>query len=131
MTLSESRLRVGLSLSTPPLLLALALIVWTGGVSGWVAGGLVLVSLISGWFVLFDFAISIILDTHGIIRRCLARDHVIEWTAIDRITRRPRRGLVLVTGDGEHHILIDRKLDDSEFDSFVTRVRARGVEIQG
>ena len=103
MTLSESRLRVGLSLSTPPLLLALALAVWTGGVSGWVAGGLVLVSPISGWFVLFDFATSIILDTDGIIRRFIARNHVIEWAAIDRIMRRPRHGLVLVTGDGEHH----------------------------
>ncbi len=131
MTLSESKLRVGLSFSTPPLLLALALIVWIGGVSGWVAGGLVLVSLVSGWFVLFDFATSIVLDDHGIVRRCIARKHIIEWAAIDEIVRRPRRGLVLVTGDGQYHILIDRKLNDDEFDSFVTRVRAQGVEIQG
>lgn len=130
MTIDESRLRLSLSLSTPILLALIALGVALGEGPLWAIllfGGS---AIALGWFVVYDFALSIDIDDRRIQRRCLARRQDIPWVEIDRFIRTGRKGLVAVTGDGKHHILVDRRLTDEELSAVKVRARQHGITLE-
>ncbi len=127
LSIKESTFRMVLSISAPLLLAAIAVVTWQATGPLWVVIVLVAVSVILALFVLFDFALSIELTDTGIVRRCPARTHEIEWGDIAKLAHPRRRGLVAVTESGRHHILIDRKLEASELDVLGTQARLHQV----
>ncbi len=130
LTLHESKLRVWLSVSTPAMLVTLAVLFALSEANIWIwllMGG---AGAILGVFVLFDFALSVVVDDRGIARRCVLRTEMIEWGTIQRITTPLRRGIAVVTQDGRHHILIDRRLHRTELDLFATQAKLRAIEFK-
>jgi hypothetical protein len=126
--IKESKLRAGLSIATPPLLLIMGLGV--AGVDGPLLVALVCTFLatVLGYVMLWDFPLSIDIDESGIQRNCVLRRDLLEWDDLEGITRARRRGVTAVTKSGKQKILIDRHLDDSETDLLETQAQLRGVK---
>lgn len=127
MLFEESKLRVAVSLSAPVLLIVLAILMVIGGAGIWLALFFGVVGLVLAWFVLFDFTTSVFVDDSGIALIYPARRRVLAWDSIERMFNPRRRGLVAVTTSGEHHILIDRKLDPDELDALQRKAGSHGV----
>lgn len=130
MRLAESKLRVALSLATPPLLL---LIAW-GALA--VEAPLLVTALLAGLAALlgyvaaFDFPTAIEVDGRGIHRLCVLRRQVLKWDDIVGIVQPRKRGLVLVTKDRKRRILLDRALEEGELDLLRTQARLRNVNAE-
>lgn len=126
--IKESPLRIALSMSAPVMLAIVAVSLWVADAALWAVIAAAVVAILLGLFVLFDFTLSVSIDDAGITRRCVARTLDIPWSDIDRLYNPKRRGLIAVTEKGTHHILIDRRLYDSERDLFATQARLHGVD---
>ena len=123
----ESRLRAGLSLLTPPLLVLMA---WGGYLidsAPAVTAALAILAGVLGWVVVIDFPFSIDIDDEGVRRNGLIRSQLIEWDQIDRIAKLRGRGVTAFTKSGKRLVLIDRGLDPSEVDLIETQARLRDV----
>ncbi|GEM_PF-2086095 len=128
--LPESRLRIGLSLLTPPSLLALVWGAWAVQAPVWVTAGLLLLALFLGYVVAFDFSTALQIDSEGIHRLCLLRRETLRWEDIAAIVQPRRRGLILVTKDRKRRILLDRRLDSVELDLLRSRAQERDVRLE-
>lgn len=128
LTIKESPLRVVLSLSAPVMLLGVSALLWLVEATAWFVVGTVVVAVLLGLFVFFDFTLSVTIDDDGIQRRCVGRTLDLPWSEITRMYNPKRRGLIAITQKGTHHILIDRKLEPSERDLFATQARLHSVE---
>ncbi|MGH8951988.1 MAG: hypothetical protein ACRDX9_11240 [Acidimicrobiia bacterium] len=127
--LHESRLRVAMSLATPPLLVALAWGAWALEAPTLVVVGLALLAAFLGYVAIFDFPLAVEVDSEGIHRICLVRRQNDPWDDIAGIVQPKQRGLVLVTTDRKRHILLDRSLEEDELDLLRTQVGLRDVQV--
>ena len=127
--LSESRLRVAMSLATPPLLVLLAWGAWALEAPSLVVAGLALLAAVLGYVAVFDFPLAIEVDSEGIHRVCLVRRQTEPWDDIAAIVQPRQRGLVLVTTNRKRHILLDRSLEEGELDLLRTQVGLRDVQV--
>jgi len=128
MKIRESRLRAGLSLMTPPLLVMMA---WGGYLIDSptaVTAVLTILAAVLGYVVVVDFPFSIDIDDEGVRRNGLIRSQLIEWDQIDRIAKLRGRGVTAFTKSGKRLVLIDRGLDPSEVDLIETQARLRDVK---
>jgi hypothetical protein len=114
-------------MSGPVLLIGLAVLVGVGGAELWLPLALGVTGLALGWFALFDFTTSVLVDENGISLIYPARRRLLAWDGIERLFNPRRRGLVAVTTSGQHHILIDRKLDPEELDALARKAASHGV----
>lgn len=130
MSIEESKLRVWVSFSAPVLLVFVAVAMILGEGPVWLTVVSAVAALLLGWFVLYDFALSVELDDRGISRRCVVRLEEIQWRSIEKLIHPGKKGLVAVTEDGKHHILIDRKLDSSELDLLRAQARLHQVQFE-
>jgi hypothetical protein len=127
--ISESTIRVVLALTTPPLLLAMALL--TLAVGSPIAVPIVfgVLGTLLGSVVVFDYPLAIEVDEKGLVRVCLLRHHSLPWEEIGAIVKPRRRGLVLVTTDRKRHVLVDRILDPDERNRLLSEGERHDVEI--
>lgn len=124
----ESRLRAGLSLATPPLLVVMAWGAYLVDSPVFVTAILAILAAALGYIVLFDFPLSIDINDEGIRRNCLLLSRLIDWDEMEGITRPKRRGLTVATNSGKQIMLIDRSLDSGELDLIETQARLRHVK---
>lgn len=129
MRLSESRLRVVLSIATPPLLLTMAWGSWAVEAPLLVTGFFAVMTAGLGYVTAFDFATAIEVNDSGVHRICLLRRQLLPWDEISGIVQPRKRGLVLITRDRKRHILLDRYLEEGELDLLRTQVGPRDVQI--
>ncbi|HEY4606398.1 MAG TPA: PH domain-containing protein [Acidimicrobiia bacterium] len=127
--LGESRLRIALSVATPPLLVFLAWGSWAVDAPSLVTWVLVVLIVLLGYVVAFDFALAIEVDANGIHRRCLLRRQLIPWGEIAGIVQPGRRGLVVVTDNRKRHVLLDRRLEEGERDLLRAQAQLRDVKV--
>lgn len=128
MRLDEARWRVVLSMSTPPLLVAMA---WGADLVGapvFLTLALAALAALLGYVALFDYAKAISIDDTGIERLCILRRQRTPWEDVAGITRPRNRGLVLVTSSGKRRILLDRRLDDQELALLRAQPRMKSIK---
>jgi hypothetical protein len=128
MRLKESTLRAGMSMLTPPLLLAIAWGAFVVDAPPLLTVAVVIVAVVLGYTVLFDFPLSIDLDDEGIHRNSLLRRQSLHWDQIEGIVKVRRKGLMAVTKSGKKLILLDRTLKDSEVELLETKAQHRDVK---
>lgn len=128
--LSESRLRIALSVATPPLLLAAAWGSWAVDASVFLTALLALLTAGLGYVAAFDFPIAVDVDSSGIHRICLLRRQLVAWDDIAAIVQPRNRGLIVVTEDRKRHILLDRFLEAGELDLLRAQAQLRDVKIE-
>jgi hypothetical protein len=127
--LNESRLRVAMSLATPPLLVALAWGAWALEAPRLVVAGLAVLAALLGYVAIFDFPLAIEVDSEGIHRVCLIRRQTEPWEDIAAVVQPRQKGLVLVTTSRKRHILLDRSLEEGELGLLRTEVGRRDVQV--
>lgn len=127
--LGESRLRIALSLATPPLLVLLAWGSWLIEAPMAVVAVLAVLAALLGYVAAFDFPLAIEIDADGIHRVSLLRRQLMPWSDIASIAQPRRNGLVLVTTDQKRHILLDRAMEDGELDLLRAQARLRDVQL--
>ena len=127
--LGESRLRIALSLATPPLLVLLAWGAWLVHAPLAVTAVLAVLAALLGYVAVFDFPLAIEVDAAGIHRVSLLRRHLLAWGDIASIGQPRRSGLVLVTTDQKRHILLDRAVEEDELDLLRAQARLRDVDL--
>jgi hypothetical protein len=125
--LGESRLRVALSLATPPLLVILAWVAWLVDAPMVVVAVLAVLAALLGYVAVFDFPLAIEVDADGIHRVSLLRRQLTPWSEIASIAQPRKKGLMLVTSDDKRHILLDRAMGDGELDLLRAQARLRDV----
>jgi hypothetical protein len=125
--LGESRLRIALSLATPPLLVLLAWVSWLVAAPVVVVAVLAVLAALLGYVAAFDFPLAIEVDADGIHRISLLRRQLTPWSEIASITRPRKKGLILVTNDDKRHILLDRAMGNGELDLLREQARLRDI----
>jgi hypothetical protein len=128
MRAEESRTRIALSVAAPALLLLVAWGFWSVDAAMPLIATVLVLAVLLGYVVAFDFPTSIEVDSTGINRVCLFRRHVLEWDDILGIVQPRRGGLVVMTKDRKRHVLLDRLLEPEELD--VLRVEAERNEVR-
>ncbi|HEY7468628.1 MAG TPA: PH domain-containing protein [Acidimicrobiia bacterium] len=126
----ESRLRVALSLLTPPSMLLMAWGAWVIGAAWPVTVLLGLFALFLGYVVVFDFTTAVEISDTGLTRVSLLRRHVMRWEDLAAIVRPRKRGIIAVGKDHKRHILIDRRLDDDELATLHQRAESKEVRVE-
>lgn len=127
--LSESRLRVALSLATPPLLVLVAWGAWAIDSPPLAVAVLALLAAGLGYVAAFDLPLAIEIGDDGMSRICLVRRQLIPWNEIASIAQPRKSGLLLVTTAKKRHILLDRALEPAELDLIRSQARLREVEV--
>jgi hypothetical protein len=125
--LGESRLRVALSLATPPLLVILAWVAWLVDAPMVVVAVLAVLAALLGYVAVFDFPLAIEVDADGIHRVSLLRRQLTTWGEIASIAQPRKKGLILVTNDDKRHILLDRAMGNGELDLLRAQARLRDI----
>jgi hypothetical protein len=128
MKAEESRTRIALSVAAPALLLLVAGGFWSVDAAMPLIATVLVLAVLLGYVVAFDFPTSIEVDSTGINRVCLFRRHVLHWDDILGIVQPRRGGLVVMTKDRKRHVLLDRLLEPEELD--VLRVEAERNEVR-
>ena len=124
----ESKMRLGLSFLTPPLLVFMAWGAWLVESPMVVTAFLAALAAFFGYFVLFEIPLWIELSDEGILRTCVLRQRPLAWDELQGITRPRKRGLTAVTERGKQLILIDRKLSDEEIAAVETEAARHDVK---
>lgn len=127
--LNESRLRIALSVATPPLLLVMAWGSWAVEAPVLLTGFFAVMTAVLGYVAAWDFPTAIDVDSSGIHRICFLRRQLLPWDDIAGIVQPGKRGLVLVTEDRKRHILLDRFLAEGELDLLRAQARLREVQV--
>lgn len=130
LTLAESKLRLVMSFAAPPILVALAVLLFGGDIATWIAilvGG---IGILLTVFVLVDFATTVDIGPHGIVRHAPMRKAHIDWDDVEKLVVPKRGGLTAVTNEGRPVILVDRKLVSHEVDIVRARARDAGVGVE-
>jgi hypothetical protein len=127
--LGESRLRIALSLATPPLLVVLGWVSWLVEAPMGVVGVLAVLAALLGYVAAFDFPLAIEVDADGIHRVSLLRRQLTPWGDIASISQPRKNGLILVTNDDKRHILLDRAISEGELDLLRAQARLRDVHL--
>ena len=130
MRLPESRLRVILSIASPPSLLVLVWGAWAVDAAWPVIAILALLAVLLGYVIAFDFPVAVEFDETGVHRACLLRRHTLPWGTIAAIVQPRKRGLLLITEDRKRHSLLDRRLHDDELDLLRDEAEMRGVRVE-
>lgn len=127
--LGEARLRIALSLATPPLLVLLSWVSWLVEAPMAVTAVLAVLAALLGYVAAFDFPLAIEVDADGIHRVSLLRSQLTPWSDIASMSQPRRHGLILVTNDDKRHILLDRAIGEGELDLLRAQARLRDVEL--
>lgn len=114
MRIKESRIRVVLALTAPPLLAALALLTWIVEAPTTVPVVFGVLAALLTIVVVYDYPLAIELTPDSLQRLCLFRRHILPWDEVAAIIKPRRRGLIVVTRGRKKHVLIDRILNESE-----------------
>lgn len=130
LTLAESKLRLAVSFAAPPILVALAILLSAGDVATWIPIVIGAVGILLTVFVLVDFATTIDIGPQGIVRNAPVRKAAIDWEDVEKLVVPKRGGLTVVTLDGRHIILVDRKLVSYELEMARARARESGVDVE-
>ena len=130
LTLGESKLRIALSVATPPMLLLMAWGSWAVEAPVLLTAILAGLTALLGYVVAFDFPFAIEVDGEGIHRLCILRRQLVRWDDIAGIVQPRKRGLVMVTEDRKRRILLDRTLKEGELDLLRTQARLRDVRTE-
>lgn len=125
--LGESRLRIALSLATPPLLVLLAWVSWLVAAPMAVVAVLAVLAALLGYVAAFDFPLAIEVDATGINRVSLLRRQLTPWSEIASLAQPRNKGLILVTHDDKRHILLDRAMGTDELDLLRAQARLRDI----
>jgi hypothetical protein len=130
LTLAESKLRLVMSFTAPPMLLALAILLFASDVAVWIPIVVGAVGALLTVFVLVDFATTIDIGPEGIVRHAPVRRAAIDWANVEKLVVPKRGGLAVVTIDGRHIILVDRKLVSHEVELAKAWARESGVGVE-
>lgn len=129
-TLSESKLRLVMSFTAPPILVALAVLLFGGDVATWIPIVVGAVGALLTAFVLVDFATTVDIGPDGIVRNAPLRKAAIDWANVEKLVVPKRGGLAAIRLDGSHVILVDRKLVSHELEIVTARARDAGVGVE-
>jgi hypothetical protein len=130
LTLAESKLRLVMSFTAPPMLVGLAVLLFGGGVAVWIPAVIGTIGILLTLFVLVDFATTVDVGSAGISRNALVRTATLDWSDVEKLVVPKRGGLAVVTLDGRHVILVDRKLVSHELEIVTARARDAGVGVE-
>ncbi len=129
-SLTESRLRVVLSFTAAPMLVALSALLFAAGIAAWIPSLIGMIGVLLTAFVLLDFATKVEFGPEEIRRKAPLRTARHPWSDVEKLVAPKRGGLALVETDGRHVVLVDRKLATHELEAARSRARDAGVGLE-